>query len=182
MEPAVTIEWVAREAIVGEVAAPRVLLLGECNPYFAGHGDPSYSLYCYPVGCAGYRLRRILGLSQHQYLGLHRGNLCDGDWSKDRAKKRAYELLSPQAPWNVIVLLGRKVTETFEKVALGDVPLVAFATKTCCPGMTLVSLPHPSGRNAALWQGKARERARQILRDLVPELPWGSADAEGAAA
>lgn len=181
-EASVTLEWVARQPIVGEASAPRVLLIGECNPYFAGHGDPTYSLFCYPVGSAGYRLRRILGLPQHRYLSLHRANLCDGDWSKARAAERARELLSPHAPWNVIVLLGRKVTETFEKVALDDVPLVAFSTKACCPGMTLVSLPHPSGRNAALWQGKARDRARQILRDLVPELPWGSADAEEATA
>jgi hypothetical protein len=160
----------------------RVLLLGECNPYFAGHGDPSYALYCYPVGSAGNRLRRILGLPQHQYLALHRKNLCDGDWSKESAKKRAFELLDPAAPWRVIVLLGRKVTETFEHVALSDEPLVAFATKTCCPGMTLVSLPHPSGRNAALWQPKARDRARQILRELAPEIAWGSTDGAEAAA
>jgi hypothetical protein len=43
-------------------------------------------------------------------------------------------------------------------------------------------LPHPSGRNAASWSGNARDRARQILRELVPELPWGSIDAEEAAA
>ena len=157
----------------------RVLLLGEQNPYGS---DPEFALYCYPPNCAGYRLRRILGLPQHQYLALHRKNLCDGDWSKEEAKKRAWELLSPEAPWRVIVLLGRKVTETFEKVALDDVPLVPFASRTCCPGMTLISLPHPSGRNAAAWNPKARERARQILCELVPELPWGSIDAEEAAA
>lgn len=157
----------------------RVLLLGEQNPYGS---NPEFALYCHPPGCAGYRFRRILGLPEDQYLSLHRKNLCDGDWSKDQAKKRAFDLLSPAAPWRVIVLLGRKVTETFEKVALDDVPFVAFSTRACCPGMTLVSLPHPSGRNAALWNPKARDRAREILRELVPELPWGSIDGEEAAA
>jgi len=157
----------------------RILLCGEQNPYGS---NPEFALYCYPPGCAGYRFRRILGLPEHQYLSLHRKNLCDGDWSKEQAKKRAFELLSPAAPWRVIVLLGRKVTETFEKVALDDVPLIAFSTRGCCPGMTLVSLPHPSGRNAALWNSKARDRAREILRELAPELPWGSIDAEEAAA
>ena len=157
----------------------RVILIGEQNPYGS---DPEFALYCYPSGCAGYRMRRILGLPQDQYLALHRKNLCDGEWSKEQAKKRVWELLSPDAPWRVMVLLGRKVTEAFEKVALDDVPLVAFSTRPCCPGMTLVSLPHPSGRNAALWNPKARDRARQILRELVPELPWGSTDAEEAAA
>ena len=152
-----------------------VLLCGEDNP----HGsDPDFALYCYPVGCAGYRLRRILGLPQHQYLALHRKNLCDGTWSKERAKQRAFELLSPEAEWNVIVLLGRKVTETFERLALDGVKLEPFSTRVCCPGMTLVSLPHPSGRNAASWSNpKLLDRAREILRGLAPELPWGSADA-----
>ena len=155
----------------------RILLVGEDNPYGS---DPEFALYCYPPGCSGYRLRRILGLPQHQYLGLHRVNLCDGTWSAKRARERALELLDPHASWDVMVLLGRKVTETFEKVALDGAPLVPFSTKTCCPGMTLVSLPHPSGRNLVWNQPPARERARQILRELVPELPWGSADADQA--
>jgi hypothetical protein len=155
-----------------------ILLLGESNPYGS---NPEWALYCHPPGCAGFRLRRILGLPEDQYLALHRKNLCDGDWSKDQAKARAWELLSPEAPWRVIVLLGRKVTETFEKVAL-DAPLIPFSSRACCPGMTLVSLPHPSGRNAASWNPKLQERARQILRELAPDLPWGSIDCEEAAA
>ena len=155
-----------------------VLFCGESNPYGS---NPEFALYCYPTGCAGYRLSRILGLLQHQYLALHRKNLCDGDWSKQEAIKRAGELLSPDVPWRVIVLLGRKVTETFEKVALGGVPLVAFSTRACSPGMTLVALPHPSGRNTC-WNNPAlHERARQILRGLVPELPWGSRDVDNTA-
>jgi hypothetical protein len=175
------VEWVAREAITGEGVAPSVLLLGEGNPYFSGHEDPSYSLYCYPIGSAGYRLRRILGLPQHQYLGLHRANLCDGTWSKPRAKERASALLVPLAPWRVIVMLGRKVTEAMCSAAMIDGDIVPFSTRKCCPGITLVSFPHPSGRNAALWNAKARERARQMLRELAPEVSWGSIDAEEAA-
>ena len=155
----------------------RVLLLGEDNPFGS---DPEFALHCYPPRCSGDRLRRILGLPEYLYLALHRKNLCDGSWSKPRAKARVWELLSPEAPWRVIVLLGRKVTETFETIALEGVPLVAFSSRGCCPGMTLVSLPHPSGRNAALWNLKARDRAREIMRELAPELPWGSIDAADA--
>lgn len=157
----------------------QVLLVGENNPYGA---DPEYALYCYPAGCSGHRLHRILGLPEQQYLALHRKNLCEGDWSKAEAKERASELLDPMAPWRVMVLLGRKVTEVFEKAACLDAPLIAFSTRVCCPGMTLVSLPHPSGRNASLWNPQARIRARQILHELVPELPWGALDREEAAA
>jgi hypothetical protein len=163
--------------VVVKTSSSRVLLVGELNPYGS---EPEFALYCYPTGCAGYRLRRIFGLPEHEYLDLHRTNLCVGDWSKAQAKARVLELLSPDAPWRVIVLLGRKVTEAFEKVALDDVPLVAFSSRVCCPAMTIVSLPHPSGRNAALWNPKARDRAREIMRELAPELPWGSDDSETA--
>jgi hypothetical protein len=155
----------------------RVLLLGENNPFGS---EPEFALYCYPPQCSGYNLRCIFGLPEDQYLALHRKNLCDDTWSAKRARERALELLTPHASWKVIVLLGRKVAETFEKIALDGASLSPFATKTCCPGMTLVALPHPSGRNAALWPPKARDRARQILRAAAPEIPWGSFE-EGTA-
>jgi hypothetical protein len=153
-------------------------VLGEDNPYGS---DPEFALYCYPPRCSGYNLRRIFGLPEDAYLSLHRKNLCDDAWSAKHARQRAVGLLTPHAEWCVIVLLGRKVTETFEKVALDGASLVPFSTRTCRPGMTLVSLPHPSGRNAALWTPKARDRARQIMREVAPEILWGS-DAEEAAA
>jgi hypothetical protein len=174
-----TVDWVSREPLLNEKAAPPVLLLGEDNPYGS---DPSFSLYCYPPRCAGYNLRRILGLPQHQYLGLHRANLCDGTWSNKRARERASELLVPLSSHPVIVMLGRKVTDAMRRAAMIDGEIVPFSTKGCCPGLTLVSLPHPSGRNAAMWNPKARARAREILRELVPSVPWGSIDAEEASA
>ena len=174
-----TVDWVSREPLLDEKAAPPVLLLGEDNPYGS---DPSFSLYCYPPRCAGYNLRRILGLPQHQYLGLHRANLCDGTWSTKRARERASELLVPLSSHPVIVMLGRKVTDAMRRAAMIDQEIVPFSTMGCCPGLTLVSLPHPSGRNAAMWNPKARERAREMLRALVPSVPWGSIDAEEAAA
>lgn len=152
----------------------RILLLGENNPYGSA---PEFALYCDPPGCSGYRLRRILGLSESQYLSIHRANLCDGVWSMASAQKRALELLDSYAPWKVMVLLGRKVTSTLEKLAFDGAALNAFTTRMCW-GMTLVALPHPSGRNSRLWNLSARDRTRQILRELAPEVPWGSADTE----
>jgi len=151
----------------------RVLFLGESNPYGPA---PEFALYCDPPGCSGHRLRLILGLPEEAYLALHRKNLCDSAWSMKAAQTHAYELLSSRAPWQVIVLLGRKVAEVFEKVAPDAVPLVTFSIRTCAPRVTLVSLPHPSGRNARLWTPKAQDHTRQILRELAPEVPWGSAD------
>lgn len=179
LDTAPVLDWVAREALVGEQAAPPVLVLGEDNPYGS---DPSFALYCYPPRCSGYNLRRIFGLPEQQYLALHRANLCDGPWSAPSAKERAQELLVPLSPHPVIVMLGRKVTEAMRRAARIDEEIVPFSTTGCCPGLTLVSLPHPSGRNAAMWNPKARDRAREIMRELVPALPWGSIDAEEAAA
>lgn len=161
-------------------ATCRILLLGESNPLSL---NPEHALYCYPPGCAGYRLQRFLGLPDDQYLALHRMNLCEGEWSKEQAKQRIWTVLDPEAPWRVVVLLGRKVTEAFEKFCFdGEAPFVPFTTRVTCPGMTLVCLPHPSGRNAAAWNLQARKRAQEILRDLVPDLPWGSTVSKEAAA
>lgn len=149
----------------------RVLLVGEANPYGSA---PEFALYCHPPGCAGYRLRRILGLAQYQYLGLHRTNLCPTDWSLREARRRAQLLVAdPSAPWRVVVMLGRKVSDAFEY----DQPFFTHGVASRTDGeMILVSLPHPSGRNTGSWSGQAPMRARQILRELAPELPWGSAD------
>lgn len=148
----------------------RVLLVGESNPYGA---DPQFALYCSPPNSAGARLRRILGLSEDAYLGMHRVNLCVGAWDKRQAKLRSHELRSPDSPWNVLVLLGRKVTLAFGEDGYSP-PLLPFTTRLSCPGMLLVSLPHPSGRCTAWNAPGAVDRARSILREAVPEVAWGS--------
>ena len=155
----------------------RIILVGESNPYGA---DPQFALYCYPPHCAGYNLRRILGLPQHQYLALHRTNLCPSDWSMREARRRAQLLLAdPSAPWRVIVMLGRKVADAFDY----DQPFFTHGIAPRTDGeMKIISLPHPSGRNAGSWSGNAPKRAREILRDLAPEILWGGADESQAEA
>jgi len=162
---------------VSEQEVCRVVLIGEANPYGSA---PEFALYCYPPGCAGYRLRRILGLPQHKYLAIHRTNLCPTDWSTREARRRAQLLVAdPSAPWRVLVMLGRKVADAFGY----EKPFFTHDVATRTDGeMHLVSLPHPSGRNTVWNDGRLVTRAREILRELAPELPWGSIDAEKAAA
>jgi hypothetical protein len=150
----------------------RIALIGEDNPYGS---DPQFALYCYPPRCSGSNLRRFLGLPQHQYLALHRMNLCaSGAWSMKEARRRAQLVCSdPSAPWRVIVMLGRKVADAFGYEASFFTHGVAPQTDST---MLLVSLPHPSGRNAGSWSGRAPDRARQILRELAPEVAWGSSE------
>jgi hypothetical protein len=154
----------------------RILLLGEDNPLSS---QPEFALYCYPIGCSGYRLRRILGLPQHQYLALPRANLCDsGSWSMKEARRRARGFLAPPAGWDAIVMLGRKVADACDY----NQPFFTHVSVPRTGGQThLVSLPHPSGRNASAWSGNAAVRARAILRELIPGVSWGSAVVEEAA-
>jgi hypothetical protein len=151
-------------------AAGRVLLVGEDNPLSSW---PENALVCWPDGCAGERLQsRIFGLPELEYLALWRTNLCRGGWFAKSARARATELLNPDAPWKVIVMLGRKVEAAFRPHT--KELIAAFNLFLEVPGHFLVSLPHPSRRNARTWTAGAIGNARQIMRELAPELGWGS--------
>ncbi len=164
-----------------------IALIGENNPY---NSPPEFALYCYPPGCAGYRLRRILGLPQHQYLALHRENLCEGDWSTRGARERARAIVADAAFPRCVVMFGRKVADAFgyDRPFFSSVVVASAArcstnrdTHTRNGSLILVSLPHPSGRNAGSWNARAIVRAREILSELVPEIAWGCIDKEAAA-
>lgn len=150
---------------MGEV----VLLVGENNPYGA---DPEMALYHLPVNASGDRLRRILGLHPIDYLALRRANLCVGGWSMKAARARAEELHMVE-PWpDVVVALGRKVATAFGY----DGPLLARTEVDVGSVFDLVALPHPSGLNRAWNVLGAVERARALLREVAPGVPWGEAD------
>lgn len=152
----------------------RILLVGEDNPISAA---PEHALFCAPAGCAGQRLQELIfGLPRLQYLALWRTNLCVGGWSARRARARAGELVASGSPWNIIVMLGRKVAEAFARtdpeVLLGEVaPFSAVAVGD----VRFASLPHPSGRNTVWNQRGPIENARRIMAELAPELAWGAA-------
>jgi len=160
---------------------PRVLLVGEDNPL---SDDAEHALYCWPEGCSGWRLRRILGLTEKQYLTLDRTNLCSPRWNGAAAIARAAVLVAHDSPYRVIVMLGRKVTGAF-RAALGlhemrvwsvtkpDNPLSPSAGQPGITPLTLVSLPHPSGNCREWSHAGAVARARAILREVAPHVPWG---------
>lgn len=157
----------------------RILLLGEDNPLSAA---PEHALYDDPPGCAGWRLRRIFGLSSDDYLALDRTNLCTPAWNLRLARERAALLTGVGAPWKVIVALGAKVRSAlaralsqprFEEwqVWIDERPVTA-------PAPTIVCLPHPSGRCQAWTLPGARDRARGLLRTVAPDVPWGQHEGE----
>lgn len=135
-------------------APPRVLLVGEANPY---GGDPSFALYPEPKGASGDRLcRKIMGLRGGQYLrAFDRVNLCTGKWSLPRAREEADRLI--ETPRKAIVLLGTKVKSAF------GVTGPAFDVERRPNGMVLVILPHPSGLCREWGKPGAIDRARVVL-------------------
>lgn len=164
---------------VAPEACGRILLVGEDNPI---SDAPEHALYCGPVGCSGWRLQeKIFGLPRLQYLALWRTNLCVGGWSTKKARERARELTPPNTPWNLIILLGRKVASVFSQVVTGDSP--PFHVRETNAGsrssggqglFRFLSLPHPSGINARSYGAQAVADTRQIMRELAPDLAWGT--------
>lgn len=150
--------------------SPPVVLVGEQNPLGS---EPRYALYDEPYGRAGYRLRaHVLGVRRTTYARFHRCNLCDGEkWSSSVAWEKSHRLRD-LLPDCLLVLLGEKVSKAF------GFRYEPFRATWCDPtpmGVMhrVVMLPHPSGRNRAWNEPGAFERARAILREVRPEIPWG---------
>lgn len=144
----------------------KVLLVGEDNPQSADH---QHALFPHPVNCAGERLcNKILQLPMHTYLALWRTNLClSGTWNKREAEGRARRLLGGGTPWNIIVMMGAKVADAF--AFEGEF----YQLSVLDSGTTLLSLPHPSGRNRIWNSPGAAQNAREALQAIVPEL-WSA--------
>lgn len=147
-----------------------VLLVGEDNPLSVA---PECALYPYPAGCAGYRFAEdIANVGTGHHLATWRTNLCSPRWSARAARERAEVLLAKDAPWKVIVMLGRKVARAFATAVDGDAsaevePFCGAAVEP--EGKLLISLPHPSGRNR-IWNDLAQvHRARKTLADAAPD-------------
>ena len=146
-----------------------VLIVGEHNPLST---NPRYALFDLPVNCAGHRLRtRVLALSRKTYLGplIQRTNLCIGPYNHEIASQVAADIIRSQRRGNAfsaIVMLGSKVWRAF------DAQVDVFR-HTTAGRVTLVALPHPSGRSREWNEPMAAHVARCLLRDLVPHVPWG---------
>lgn len=143
---------------------------GEDNPYGL---DPRMALFDLPERASGHRLRKIvLGLKRSTYLGssVARHNLCMGRWSAPQARQGAQDLLA-RYPGVPFVLLGRKVAGAFGRPDLGPFAMDGL----------LVSIPHPSGLCREWGQPGAVERARSLLREACPTIPWGELTASRVA-
>jgi len=145
-------------------AETRVLLVGEVNPF---GGNPRMALFYHPRTSSGNRARLILGLSDGDYVRYcGRVNLCVGRFELGAARVAAATLLSSRTEL-VFVLLGLRVRQSFFVPRLYEPSVRA--------GKTLVAVPHPSGRCRAWNDPSVASRVRDLLRELVPDVPWGAA-------
>jgi hypothetical protein len=144
-----------------------VVLVGELNP--RGR-DPRYALFDLPVNAAGWRLRtKVLQVHRRTYFTFKRHNLCVGKWSRRDAEREAARLYLEEYDSRkgvfLFVLLGRKVADAF-----GCGGLNPFTHDD-----RFLLLPHPSGRCREWNDPAAGERARSLLREVVPDVVWGEA-------
>lgn len=149
----------------------RLVLVGELNHYGS---DSAFALYHLPRHASGNRLREHLGLRDSTYEALDKENLCDGRWSAPRARGRAGDLVNL---YDVVVCLGAKVAQAVADAIWWErVPFFGTATTGGTNPLTVVSLPHPSGLCRVWNEPGARDKARSVLRQLVPDVPWGETD------
>jgi len=154
-----------------------VVFVGEVNPYAE---RPDLALFPIPTGAAGHRLMHHLGLWRRTYTALERVNLCAERWANGAARDRARGLLWDRAAPTVFVLLGVRVADAFDAPG----PPYTYSTRVVHAqpgGHVLARLPHPSGRNLVWNAPDARALAREMLRELVPEVLWGETDAAAEA-
>ena len=155
--------------------------MGEVNPLGS---DPRHALYHLPRTSSGNRLRCILGLTDLEYHQLlDKVNLCEGQWSARQAPAHLAELVLSRR--GVIVLLGARVRDAAQRMsrlasssldlqaAVPDREVEFFSRVTLGSGVVLACLPHPSGL-CRLWnEPGAAARARALLREVAPQVPWG---------
>lgn len=150
---------------------PRVVLVGEVNPY---QDRRAFDLYDEPERSVGGRLRRlVLGVRRETYFRrFARHNLCVEKWRSDAAFDVTKDLLE-EYPTGVFVLLGKKVQGVFgSRFGLR----LDTMTTHVAGGQFLVSLPHPSGLCRVWNDPDAVAMARETILTVCPDLPLGEVD------
>lgn len=122
-----------------------------------------------PWGC---RFQSVLGLPDQCYLTLPRVRFCRweraGTLTKKDVRRRASLLVDVETTWRSIVMLGSKMKSAFYY----ERPFFSHEASSLNPAVRLVSLPGPKDRE---WcDARLVHRAQQLLREVVPSLPWGT--------
>jgi hypothetical protein len=150
----------------------RPLLVGEANPYSP---NPRLALYPYPPHSAGACLRRLLGMTHHEYMAaFDRVNLFThppAKWSALSAREAALEVQRKRDN-EVVILLGRRVAKAFD-FDLEWWSHQEFGRARDGKSVTLVLAPHPSGRCREWNNPRSCVRLRKIVgRYLHEPASW----------
>lgn len=149
------------------------VIIGESNPF---GGDEHFALYDEPESCTGDRLcRMVMGLRSETYrASFERRNLLRGSkWSAPRAREAAAKLCSDLPGQRVWILLGKKVAAAFFSSQKIDAPCLFVPGNGVAFKNTAVLLPHPSGLNR-MWADRTLSvHCRQLLVQVLPEIPFG---------
>jgi len=150
----------------------RVLVVGECVP--EGH-DREEALAAGRPGSIGNRLMNILGMSERNFASrLERVNLCSGGWNREEARDSAEWLVGEFSRLPYFLLLGRRVREAF-----GGESSYVRVGRSCYLGyrvsedLTIVGIPHPSGRCREWNDARTVVEVRRFLSAVVRDFPWG---------
>jgi hypothetical protein len=121
------------------------------------------------LGRDNHQFQEALGLPEPLFRDLPYAVICrDHAWSKKEARRQAFRFVEAPAKWRAIVLLGHKTKTAFDH----DRPFFSHEASSLNPDVQLVSLPSPKDR---AWRDtRLVMRARQILREVIPALPWGA--------
>lgn len=144
-----------------------VMLMGQDpGPHWSG-GGRRLALYPKPVGCAGWNLWRLTGLTEREYIRTARRNLFDdypGRWNAGRAAYRAREI-EPELDGYRVVVMGWKVAEAF----CIERPRCDYLEwfRTPVRDIAMAVHPHPSGLNRVLNTGDMRSRCEAFLREAL---------------
>jgi len=165
------------KAAGGDPASP-VLFVGEVNPYGT---LPGFALHYLPRTASGNRLRKILGLRDTTYAKLAKINLCSGRYSVFSARTRATEILTMACdptgrvadPPKILVLLGARVRDAFGTLDRPFFTISQISSAGQVAGRILIFLPHPSGRCRSWSDENNVAKARALLREHMPTIPWG---------
>lgn len=143
----------------------KVVLLGMNNPVSS---DPKFALWPAPVGCAGWRLWKMLengfGVTVRQYLSwFERRNLVsEREWSSAVARAAAREL-RPELAGRRVAVFGRQVWDALR------LPRVTPLDGLTHGQTTLLYVPHPSGLSRWYNEPANRESAARAIMWLYVE-------------
>lgn len=126
--------------------------------------NPLLPMWPWPSGRAGGRLLAMSGMEAADYLvRLARVNLAFrpvARWSVTQARKRMSAVLETLEEGDRVVLCGAKVRDACAE--LEGAPW--FSSKTLDTGVSVVAVPHPSGRCREYNAQPARRQAGQWIR------------------